>query len=244
MRLLQRLLGLVQAVLEPVAGEREGLGVELGVGGDTAPVGAHARLVDVVAEVDDEVEVLLGHVVVRCVVAVLPRLAGGERELQVVRLRQCRRGGPGAAHGRYVTPRAETVVVHVVGLEPADLRVHRVGELGSGDHAAALHDMPEGLVGGHFVLDPDGHLRHAAQPVHRERIRRQPRPQHDTVGQRLPGRHAEGERVTAERGRRVRRTGGPQPSAEHQRGGTGTAVTQHLSTRKGQVDHKVSLEGG
>src|SRR4030095_8506241 len=73
-------IALVERVTDPILVERAGL---------RRVVLAHVvltpgRLVDVVAEVEDQVEIVREHVVIRGVVALLVLLAGGDRETKAV----------------------------------------------------------------------------------------------------------------------------------------------------------------
>ena len=100
---------------------------------------APAVLVDVVAQVDDQVEVVLRHLLVGGEQALLVVLAGGEGEPQLLRARRSGAGsGAGAADraGRVAGP--EPVPVPAVRPQPVDLDVDRVAQLRRGDGGAAL----------------------------------------------------------------------------------------------------------
>src|SRR5204862_5894 len=93
-------VGLVLGVPDPVVGEREDLVGGLGGADRVAAVGelAGAVLVDVVAEVHDETDVVaLGQVPVRAEVAGLPVAARDHAEAQVVHGRADDGGGSGGA---------------------------------------------------------------------------------------------------------------------------------------------------
>src|SRR4030095_9106018 len=111
---LQVGVGLVERVAPPVA-------IEVG-GFRTAMLAdrriPRRRLVDVVAQVDDEVEIVALEVVIGRVVAVLPVLAGGEGEAEP-RGNGGRVGrGAGTTDGRDLRAGAEAVPVGSPRLEP------------------------------------------------------------------------------------------------------------------------------
>jgi hypothetical protein len=87
-------------------------------------------LVDVVAEVHHQIEIFLGHVLVRREQADLEMLArrDGEPEPIDVRLRARKRARP--ADGTHLAAGAELVPVPAVGLEPCDFDVNRVRPIG------------------------------------------------------------------------------------------------------------------
>ena len=138
-------VGLGQRVLHPPALERAGRVPQHGGGGDlaVAAVGRDAALVDVVAEVEHQVEVLVGHVPVRRVVAAGPVLAGGDREVETSHPRPEGGGGARTAGVRHVPAVAEPVEPLAVGLQPLDVDVHRVGELGQRPHRAPADDVTQ-----------------------------------------------------------------------------------------------------
>src|SRR5690606_33434657 len=121
--------------------------------GSAVAAGGQRVLVYVVAEVDDQVQILLGDVVVGGVVAVVPGLAGGEHETQSARVAAPGGRGAGAARGRERRSGPEAVVVPAVRLQAPDLRVHAVGQLPGRGRLAATHHPGEGLVLGHLELD-------------------------------------------------------------------------------------------
>jgi hypothetical protein len=200
--LLQVGVGLVERVLEPVAGERAAL-LAQGAGDldlAIAAGGGDAAFVDVVAQVDDEVDVLLGHPPVRRVETVLPRLAGRERERELGHRPARRRLGPPGRAG--VPARDEAVVVDAAGLQAVYVHVHGVRQLGERGNGARGDDVREALVGRQLPL----HL-HALRPdaaVLRERLGRQPRPEGHTARVRLARGDAERERVARQRRSRDR----------------------------------------
>src|SRR5918992_5836237 len=90
-------------------------------------------LVDVVAEVEHQVQVLLSHMPPCRVEAALPVLAGGEGQAHPAQRPGRVGGGPGPADPAEVPPRAETVPVGPGPLPPVDLDVHAMGEAGMGE---------------------------------------------------------------------------------------------------------------
>ena len=61
-------------------------------------------------------------------------------------------------------------------------------------YSASL-DVAEPLIARHFPFDVDPACRHATESVVGQRIRREPGPDHHTIGGGLTGRHPERERV-------------------------------------------------
>ena len=161
----------------------------------------HPVLVDVVAEEQHQVEILLRHVLVGGVEAHLEVLARGEREadpLGRVSLRDERAGAPDRAP---LATHLELVPVPAAGLQAVDVDVHRVREVGIREGHAAAHDAAHVFVGRHVPVHGDAHGIDAAAAVRGERLDGQPRPQHDAVGQRIARGDAERERVGRERRR-------------------------------------------
>ena len=118
---LQRRVALVEAVAVAVGVQGRDLGaVVLADGGGVGPA-----LVDVVAEMDHQVGVLLGRKSPRRPEAVLPVLARREQEAQPISApgRRCR---PGATHRADLVTDAEAVEVPGVRAEVADVDVDRV----------------------------------------------------------------------------------------------------------------------
>ncbi len=223
---LQIRVALVEGVAQPVVREGHGLAVEhvrecdVGVAA-LAAGGVHGVLVQVVAEVEDDVDVVLRQVPVDGVVAVLVRLAGdgGQPERRGAVARRGR--GEGAARRADPGPGAEAVVVPGGRFQAPDVDVHAVGVLRVGLGGAPLGDQGEGLVLGHLPLHGDPLL---AQPTVRlERLGGQPCPQHHGVGQGVARGDAQGERVLVDAGRvalgRGDGTPGRQVGGEGERGG-------------------------
>ena len=152
-------------------------------------------LVDVVPGVEDEIELLFGDPAVRGEVPGLVVAAAADRESQTVDGRSRRGRGLRPADLADLVAGPETVQVVAAGLQACHLDVDAVTELGPGDGRASLRHGPEGPVGGDLPLHFDVGHRHAAAL---ERFRREPRPEHDAVRQRIAGGHSERERIRHE----------------------------------------------
>ena len=143
------------------------------------------RLVDVVAEVQQEVEVVA---VRRCTGTTLKKPALNLAHDTIANRRWSVSVGerPGAGDGGVGVEGAEAVLVGGVGLEPGDVDVH--GPVGS---AVASTDARADDVGHRLVF-----ARSTQLTVHRiGAIGRDPGPEHDPVGQRVAARDAVDKRV-------------------------------------------------
>ena len=200
MHLLQRLVRAVQrvlvaVVLERVRGQRDAPVNRLRraadlVVADGRPVGLGvvALVVDVVAEADHEVEVLLGrHQLVAVVEAVRVVRAAEEREADRLVGVERQRGAE-APDGRVSGRRREAVVVLLVGLQTRDLRLDRVVLRRAGLDVLVRDDVLEGTVGGDFERDRAG-LLDAVDA----------RPQGDAGRRRIAGDDPVGELASAQR---------------------------------------------
>lgn len=186
-------IGFVEGVAEPVVGKGLCLAAEVGAAADGV-FGADAFvLVDVVAEEEDEVEVVLDQVAVGRVVAGLIVLAGGEGKAEAVERGIGRWGGFGAADGADLGAGDEAVVVLATGFEPLDVDVDAVAEFRCGNGGAVLDDGAEGLVAGDFPLDFDGSGIVAAETVFGEGIGGEAGPENDAGRKGIAGSDAEGE---------------------------------------------------
>ena len=169
---LERLVALVQAVLLAVLVERLHVAVAVDAGGVAARAAVGALLVDVVAEAEDEVEVLLlrqpGLGVVE---AGVPVLAGEVPDPDRL-LRVRRRGRAELAHATLLALGEEAVEVLLAGLQPLDPVVDGVVAVLLGLHRDRLEHLVEALVGRHL----DRQLRAAVDPREpgpdRDRLRR------------------------------------------------------------------------
>jgi hypothetical protein len=152
---LQVGVALVEAVLDPVAVEGVALHpVLLGYGSVPVPArGPDAVFVDVVAEVEDHVGVLVGEMAVGGVVAVRPRGARGEGQPQGVGAAAGGRGRLGAAGGADLTAGAEAVVVFAARFQALGVDVDGVAVFGAGPRGATAGVPGEPLVLGDLPLD-------------------------------------------------------------------------------------------
>jgi hypothetical protein len=157
---------------------------------------APGQLVDVVAEVQEEVGRIGDNLPVSGVVAVLVLLARARVDAQARERRTWRRCRGRATGGTRGLATAEPVPVRPAGLESRGLDVDRVGELRRGKGLAAGRHLPEPVVPGHLPLHGNDGIGLDA-PTGRQRHRRESRPQHETVGPRITRRHAEGEGIGA-----------------------------------------------
>lgn len=197
-RLAQRRVALVEGVAYPVVLEREDRRTV--VVADVTALGT--VLVYVVAEVDDEVQVLAGEGAQRGVVALRVVLAVGGGEAGGADMTGGR--GTGPAQAARPAERGEGVVVRTAGAQTAHRHVHTVRERRGRGDGAARDDAAQGAVLGDDPADVDdlGELLLARLG---ERLGREARPEHDAGGLRVAGRDAERERrVVVRRSERLR----------------------------------------
>ncbi len=117
----------LQVGVELVEGVTVAVGLQRLHGRGVVPAGlavVDTALVDVVADMQHEVEVFLGHVAVGGVVAVLVLLAAGDGQLKALQGLRRRGGGACAADRAGVAQRIEAVPVPAAGLEPVHLMAH------------------------------------------------------------------------------------------------------------------------
>ena len=156
-----------------------------------------APFVDVVAGVEDEVELLGGDAPVRGEVAGLVVAAAADREAQAIDRGPGRRRGLGAADRADLAAGVEAIEYSRPGCEPAAPRRARCAPAPAARSSVPLRAMSRNARSpATSQRDLDVGHRHAAAV---ERLRREARPQHDAVGQRIAGGHAERERI--DRGR-------------------------------------------
>ena len=189
-RLVRLVLGVPRAVVRQRR-QRGGRRVRAGASGQAG------TLVDVVAEMDDELDVVLpDQIVERRVVAVGVVLARDEGELQVL--------GHGSVARRRAEPpdRAlvllglEAVPVLALRFQASDLGVDRVDLLRPDARVAAVDDVQEARVLRDLEADA---VAGVAEPAAVERVGREARPEHDAVRRRLTRGDAELEGVVGER---------------------------------------------
>ena len=193
----ERLVGAVEGVLRAVLRQRGCLvhgravvrvGLADRVVADGAPVADHggALGVDVVAERDDEVEVVAGQQRVGVVVAVREVRAGEEAEAHG-RPRVGRQRRLEAPDRAVAVARLEAVVVPPMRLEAGHPRLDGVAGRGRGEDVAACDHPPEVGVARHLEPYAPG----AAGLVHDGQ-------QRDRARRRIAGQHALGEAAAAE----------------------------------------------
>ena len=191
---LQIGVSLVQGVPQPVSAQVGRLGgrhaiAHAGQAGRSVAVRAVAVLVDVVADVQDQVEVLassdaaVGTEVATGVVA-----AGDQRQPQGMDDALLVRRGLGAAGGTELSERLEAVPVSGVGPEVVDVHLDGVVAPGIGPHAPASDDVPKARVRG----DDPPHQQRPSQPAARRghrlapaRWRGGPGPDDDSLASRV-----------------------------------------------------------
>ena len=232
--LAQRLVRAIQRVLLAVLVERLGradvvdAGLAGGLLGAADLVVAHARavldrvvglVVDVVAEADDEVEVLARHRLVRVVVAVRVVLAGPEGEAHGLQ-RVGRQRGAEAPDGAVLGRRREAVVVLLVGLEARDPRLDVVVDGRGGRQPLVGDHVAEVLVGRHLEVEADPALGVG-----------QARPQRDRARRRLARHDAFREAPAARQRGRARRaqSGGQCAGGEDRARGDGAGANDELA---------------
>ena len=165
------------------------------------PAAVHAHriagngvFVDVVAQEQHRVQVFLAHVPIGAVVAMLPSLAGGVSQPQLLRHRIGRRESSGAPGGAFPVAGHEAVEVPAVRLQAGHFHVDRMGQRGLGLGLAALRDAAELLVVRHFPAHGHRLCAQALEPS----VGQQAGPQHDAVMRRRAAGHSEGEGVVGQ----------------------------------------------
>jgi hypothetical protein len=185
-------VGLVEAVAVPVPGQVPGLVQLVGARAAVAP----AALVDVVAQADDQIELLGGHVPLDHVPAARVALAGREADADGVHLRVVARQRAGAADLAGEVPDPEAVPVGRGRVEAVDVDVHAVAVLPRRGGQAGLEQLAEALVRGQL---PDHVHVIGGRGGDVGRLDHEPRPQDDAVVQRVARRDAQAERRRGER---------------------------------------------
>ena len=116
---------------------------------------AKPTLIDVVAYVDHEIQILVGQVAKGGVVAVLVVLAGRQAELQPGGMRVGGWGRPGSTDGANLTTGKKPVPVHAVRFEPLNFRMDGVGELRVRGALTFAYDPAKPLIRRNFPTDPE-----------------------------------------------------------------------------------------
>jgi hypothetical protein len=211
-QLAQRRVGAVQRVLGAVVGER--LGRAAFVVAHRRPVRARVLDVgvDVVAEADDEVEVVLArHHLVGVVEAV--RVVGARVEREAHGLaRVIRHRGLEAPDRTVLVARLEAVVVVLAGLQAAHARLDRVVAAGVRADRAACDDVLEVLVARHLEPDAAGALDVVDDRRQRDPLRRRVAAQ-DALRELAAAQQLTPTSPTREPPVRARRTTAPAPPA-------------------------------
>lgn len=198
----QRRVALVEGVAHPVVVQR--VDRRTVVVTDVAALGA--VLVDVVAEVDDEVEVLAGYPAQRGVVALRVVLAVGGGEPGGADM--AGRCGTGPAEAAGPAERGEGVPVRTARTQAPDRYVHAVREGRRRGDGATRDDTAQGAVLGDDPADVDDLVERLLARFG-EGLGREPRPEHDAGGLRVTGPDAERERrLVVRRSERLRRLAG------------------------------------
>ena len=168
---------------------------------DAIGVPAHDRpvlfdgFVDVVAEENDELRIFLGEMPVGGKITVLVIGAGHVTEAQAVKRCARRRQGDRASDRARRVAALEAIPIGPARLQAGDVEVHRIAEHALGCSLAAAHDFCHGLVTRNLVAQGDVAAAHAAGGfrIARQRLGRQPRPQHKAVRARRAGSDAQAE---------------------------------------------------
>ena len=126
MRRHQIAIGLVERVAVAIIHQRVDLVAVVLADSPLVAAAVGAPFVDVVAGMEDEVEMLLRDPPERGEIAVLVVLAAADGEADPIDRRARRRRGPGAADLAHVVAGMEAVEVVARRLEPGDLDVHAV----------------------------------------------------------------------------------------------------------------------
>ena len=151
--------------------------------------------------------------------------------------RRARRGRRlGAARGAPLLAGLEAIPVVAAGLEPVDFHMNGMGEFRPRDRRAGPDDRAETVVRRHFPGDLDRLHRHAASFA--ERLRHDPRPDHDAVGPGIAGRDAEVEGIALEdrlRDRSPREWKGEEAAGEGEDGAAIEAAASRLIGAHDQV---------
>ena len=144
--------------------------------------------VNVVAQMENEIEILLGHVLIRRVVTCFKVLARRNGKAQPIHPRPSGGKRSGAADRAHGIAGAELIPVPAVRLKAGHLDVHRMGPLGRRGDLPRLHDLRQAIIGRDLPLHFDGPSRH---PTAVQRIDGETGPQDDAVGAGVAGTDAQ-----------------------------------------------------
>ena len=148
--------------------------------------------VDVVAQMDDEVELLVGHVPIGGVKAMLVLLAGGEGEAETADIGGAGGGSARAAHGAGNATDAPAIEIFRAGPQAAHIGVGGMAEFRRRGHAAAPLNARKSGIGGDFVIDSqDIHVKTCLA----QHGRVEPRPEDRRIGPGIARGHAEIKRI-------------------------------------------------
>ncbi len=178
---LQVRVALVQGVALAVV--VQGLAGAAGVLALGLAVLARAVLIDVVAQEEHQVQLLLGHVAPGGVEAVVIALAGGDGEAQGGRCVGCRRGAR-APDDAALAQGTEAIPVPAIGLQAAGLGMHGMGAVRARGFHAAGGNALEALVLGKLPANLD---------LFGQRRAGEPGPQHQSIRTRAARSQAQGE---------------------------------------------------
>ncbi len=145
---------------------------------------APRAFVDVVAQVNDEIDIFPGEVLIGGEVAGFVVLARGEGEAEAFGQHVGGRRGARAALGADFATDSELIPIPPIGPQNLDFNVDGVGPLGRGGGGAGFDDTRHGFVVAELPCDFDGFGRNAA--THFERLGREAGPKDDAIGEAIP----------------------------------------------------------
>ena len=152
--------------------------------------------VNVVAEMEDEVGFVFGHLLVRGEESGFEILAGGDGEAKFVRRGVGRGHGAGAADWAGGVAGFEAVGIPMVGFETVGFDVNGMAQFRCGVDLTGLDDFFEGTVFGNFPMHFDGSLGHAAARL--ERLGCEAGPENDAFVVGITGGDAKSEGIAGE----------------------------------------------
>lgn len=152
--------------------------------------------VDVIAEKDHQVGIVLAGMAPGGVVAMFPALAGGIDQAQLRHRSTGSRRSAGAAGGTGLALAVKAVVVPAAGLQALGQHMHAVSAVWAGHGLAPAQDLAELRIMGQLPV----HLHRAQQGC--AGTGQQPRPQHHAAGIGLATGHAQAKQLLRDRPRR------------------------------------------